>query len=294
MPPPLLHALLNPAAFALRQALCFRRRGYTEGPLDLSKVSARLREQLESPRVRALAEAYGVDAYRDRLGHAAYTKSLFACDVLDRTRHHVPVLTGLTPGAPCRVLDVGTKNFESAPGLWCAAQKRSGLAPEAIQLAGAEIDPYVIYRSLYSRADAAAYYAGLLPGRVRYLPGDVCELHEQFDLITWFFPFLTPSPLLWWGLPWRLLRPEAVFTHVLRCVAPGGTLVLLNHSEEEREVQRGLFVNAGISPWAATFDDLVGRNGQPLHVFAAHGIVPAGETLGSGSGRGHELPESAD
>lgn len=266
MPPPLLQAILNPATFALRQALRFRREGYIEGPLDLEKVSARLRDQLSSPRVRALSEHYGMDAFRDRLGHAAYTKSLFACDVLDRVNAALPLWA--VPSTRVSVLDVGTKNFESAPGLWCAARKLSGLAPEALRLSGAEIDAYVIYRSLHSRADAAEYYAGLLPGPARYVPGDVCDLNECFDLVTCFFPFLTPSPLLWWGLPGHLLRPQAVFDHVCQRVVPGGTLVVMNHSEEEAEIQQDLFRGAGLSPWARTYDDLVGRQGQSLHLFA--------------------------
>lgn len=266
MPPPILQAIFNPAMFALRQALHFRRRGYREGPLDLNKVSPRLREQLLSPRVAALAARYGVDAYRDRLGHAAYTKSLFACDVLDRLP--AELLPWDCPRQTPSALDVGTKNFESAPGLWGALQRGSALPRGALRLVGVEIDAYVIYRNLYSRADAAAYYAGLLPGDARYVPGDVCTVEERFDLVTCFFPFLTPSPLLWWGLPRRLLQPEAFFAHVCARVLPGGLLVVVNHSVEERDIQRGLFTAAGLTPWAATFDDLVGRQGQPLHVFA--------------------------
>ena len=97
---------------------------------------------------------------------------------------------------------------------------------------------------------------------------DHLEKDLKFDLVTCFFPFLTPSPLLWWGLPRRLLQPEAFFAHVCARVLPGGLLVVVNHSVEERDIQRGLFTAARLTPWAATFDDLVGRQGQPLHVFA--------------------------
>jgi len=252
-----LRRLLNPAAFALRQGVRFRRAGYREGPLDLRRVSPRLREQLESPRVHALATKFGIPT--DTLAHAAYTKSLFVCDVLDRLCGE----RGLKiPGGT--VLDVGSKNFEAAPGLHHAAQTLSGTN---ISLTGVEIDAFPVYRNLHSRADAAQYYLDLLPGTHHYVSGDLRTLDSKFGLITWFFPFVTPSPLLWWGLPERHFAPEENFRHVLAQLASGGTLILTNYTPEESEIQAGLFAKAGLTPQRHAMDELVGRAGQSVYVF---------------------------
>lgn len=258
MPPLFVHSLINPLSFALRRALRFRRRGYHEGPLELDSLSPSLRAQLTSPRARELEARYGLAAYRHRLAHAAYTKSLFALDVLDR----VPEFA---PRDAVRLLDIGAKNFEAAPGLHGFAARRSYAFPS---VTGVEIDAYPIYRNLYSRADAAHYYLSLLPGEHRYLAGDIRAHTGQYDLITWFFPFLTPSPLLWWGLPGRYLAPEANFRHVLDLLAPGGTLVTVNYPNEEADIQRELFAGAGLTPWTMLAEGLIGRGGQAVYISA--------------------------
>lgn len=258
MPSPILHRLLNPFTFAVRNALRFRRAGYREGPLDLASLSPSLRADLTSPRARALEARFGLGAYKPRLGHAAYTKSLFALDVLER-------IPALAPVDSLRLLDIGAKNFEAAPGLHGFASRLSYAFPS---LTGVEIDAYPIYRNLYSRADAAHYYLSLLPGEHRYVAGDIRTHAGQYDLIAWFFPFLTPSPLLWWGLPRRYLAPEANFRHVLGLLAPGGTLVTVNYPNEEADIQRELFCDAGLRPWTALAEGLIGRGGQAVYISA--------------------------
>lgn len=254
-----LRRLLNPAAFSVRQAMRFRRAGYREGPLDLGRVSDSLRAQLLSGRASALAARYGIPT--DTLGNAAYTKSLFVCDVFDRLHALAPLET-----ASGAVLDVGAKNFEGAVGLHHALQTLTG---REIALTGVEIDAYPVYRNLHSRADAANYYLGLLPGKHRYVPGDVRGVAGEFGLVTWFFPFVTPAALLWWGLPERFFAPEAIFRHVLSLCAPGSTLVVSNYTEEEAEIQGDLFAMAGIVPERHTMDNLIGRQGQSVYIFVA-------------------------
>lgn len=255
----LLRRLLNPAAFALREALQFRRAGYREGPLDLSRVSPRLRAQLEAPRARALAEAHGLDLLAPRLGHAAYTKSLFVIDLFERLGGQIRIPTGA-----CAVLDVGCKNFECAPGLHAAVARRCG---GEVSLTGSEIDAYPVYRNLHSRADAAHYYLGLLPGEHHYLPGDIRAHAGRYGLITWLFPFVTPSPLLWWGLPGRCFAPEEVFRHVLGLLAPGGTLLVANYTPEEVEAQAALFAGAGLQAEQSVIEEPIGRAGQVIYAF---------------------------
>lgn len=254
-----LRRVLNPAAFALRETLAFRRAGYREGPLDLGRVSARLREQLAGPRARKLAAWSGLEIFAPHLGHAAYTKSLFACDVLERLHTRAPLCLPVP-----EVLDVGSKNFEAAPGLYGAACRIAG---RDVRLTGSEIDAYPVYRNLHSRADAAEYYLRLLPGAHRFVPGDVRGVGGRIGLITWFFPFLTPAPLLWWGLPERFFMPEALFKHVTDLLAPDGTLVVANYTPAEAEIQARLFVQAGIPVRQEVMDDLIGRQGQSVYVF---------------------------
>lgn len=260
-----LRRTLNPLAYRLRQAIAFRRAGYREGPLDPARVSVRLREQFASPQAKAL-DALGLEAYKPRLAHAAYTKSLFVMEVLGRLHAQRPI--ALPNG---RVLDIGSKNFECAPGLHTIANK---FCDASIRLSGVEIDAYPIYRNLHSRADAAEYYLSLLPThtdsdehRHLYVAGDVKAITGQFGLITWFFPFLTPSPLLWWGLPEYLFTPRESFRHVLRLLAPGGTLIITNYTPEEAAIQEELLRNAELAFEREVMDDLIGRSGQSVYVF---------------------------
>ena len=78
----------------------------------------------------------------------------------------------------------------------------------------------------------------------RYLAIDVLAHAERYDIVTWFRPFLDDFPLLQWGLPKRLLQPEALLEHVLARLDPGGTCVIFNQTEHEAELQHAMLQRA--------------------------------------------------
>ena len=55
-----------------------------------------------------------------------------------------------------------------------------------------------------------------------------------------FFPFVTRFALLQWGLPAKEYRPDALLAHAARMLVPGGVLVVVNHTHEERSALRAL------------------------------------------------------
>jgi len=73
-------------------------------------------------------------------------------------------------------------------------------------------------------------------------------LQDRYGLVLWFLPFVQEGALRVWGLPRRFFAPEALFRHVLARVAPGGTLLIVNQGEGERDVQRALFAGIGAAP----------------------------------------------
>lgn len=108
-------------------------------------------------------------------------------------------------------------------------------------------------RRAYGEAKAAAF-----PGS-RFVAGDVRELDGPWALVTWLLPFLTPGPLVAWGLPDRHLRPAELVRHVVDRVAPGGVLLVVNQGEEEHALQLALLADLAPIP--------LGRVDSPLSPF---------------------------
>jgi hypothetical protein len=228
-------APLNAAAFALRRAI-----GWSRG---LPRLHAEPKEHLFdylSQAERAAAEARETDL-RTRFDLAplaaavsrdAYRENLYVLDVLERAAPDA------ARGVSALTTDVGSKDFVYAPAL--AAFTEGGAVH------GVEIDGHVVYRDLYSRADHARAYARLAEPGATYHVRDFAEFRPPAPatLITMFFPFVTEFALVRWGLPRRTYRPQEIFSHAVRLLEPGGLLVVVNHSFEERdrvaELARGL------------------------------------------------------
>ena len=75
----------------------------------------------------------------------------------------------------------------------------------------------------------------------RYAVQSVTEVRETFDLITWFLPYVSTSPLIHGGLPDRFFDPERLLAHVWSILRPGGTLFVINPDREEEQLQVALF-----------------------------------------------------
>jgi len=253
-------ALLNPVAYALRNRLRFRRAGYSERrttPLDALS--------------NTLLTRHGLLPIVDRCYEGSLLSITHALDLLELffRIEPPPIASSL------RLLDVGSKNFEMAPGI-LASLRPFVAQPSHLESTGIELDAYRVYAHGHSRADAAAYFLGFarelgFSAAHRFLAGDVCEHDETYDCITWFSPFLTPAPLLRWGLARRHLRPEATLKHVAARLRPGGLLVIVNQEPEEAELQRAMFDRLGIRARSQTLVSAFPRKHRECHVHCVRG-----------------------
>lgn len=265
-------ALANPGFFWLRNRLRFRRSGYSESPTAQAEPAACFRDWLSGDRPHDLERDYDIGPYRTRMTRASFAATLTFLDALDRVRLQSPILGEWHPdGDALQALDIGCKNFDSAPAIHSFLVRSTGVAEGVVRLTGIEVDAYRIYRSLHSRADVADYYLGLLPDADhRYVAGDFLGHTDSYDFISWFNPFLAPYPLLRWGLPRRLLQPQAMFDHMLGRLKPGGVAVVVSQEEYEHEDTARMLGDAGMSVDALRLTDVAIRTGEAgfAHVLA--------------------------
>ncbi len=135
------------------------------------------------------------------------------------------------------VHDVGSSNF------WYAAALHTFFRPMA--LTGVEVEGHRIYRNGYSRLDYAQGYVEQLPN-TRFVTMDYRLFEQKADVVTAWYPFVTPAPVLAWRLPLSLLDPESLFSRVARNLKPDGLFVMINQGIEEMEVAADRCGKAGL------------------------------------------------
>ena len=82
---------------------------------------------------------------------------------------------------------------------------------------------------------ASFWYADALPN-ARFVVGDYAEFREPADIITAWFPFLTPASILAWRLPLSLLKPERLFRQIQHNLGPKGIFFMVNHGSAEMDL----------------------------------------------------------
>jgi hypothetical protein len=234
--------LLNPFFFRARNVIRFRRKkSFCDASVALSSLPQYAQDQLKSPRHEYLAAKYGLQVYQEHLSYSSLYGAYFFLDVLKQSHDLVP--WNLGRASHVRVLDVGTKNFDAAPALYRFFKKlESDDMSRKVEITGIEIDAFRVYRSLYSRFDVGQFFKNLITVPAgeethRYLPGDFIHHEDKYDAITCFFPFVTSFALLAWGLPNSKLSPKRFVDHLMASLAPGGTAIILNQTEQERDLQ---------------------------------------------------------
>ena len=228
---------LNRVRFALRRALSFSRGApvlpnepkdgvfaYLEGDA-LAKAEARAKELRATYALAALEACSTLLAYRENL----YVTDLLDTHAASRMKHANAVT----------VVDVGSKDFVYAPALLAFAARWSEAPPD---LTGVELDGYVVYKDLHSRADHATAWAKVAGPTARYRVQDFLAFQPDapVQLLTIFYPFVTRFALLRWGLPVSQYRPEALLAHAAGMLDAHGVLVIVNHTHEERGLLRAL------------------------------------------------------
>ncbi|MDT3776086.1 hypothetical protein PJI16_00735 [Nitrospira sp. MA-1] len=154
-------------------------------------------------------------------------------DILDRAKHAL----GWRVPTNQRVCDLGSANFAYAAAL------HTFFHPN--RLAGVEVDGHRLYCNGRSRIDYARGHIQDLP-QTEYVIADYRRFTSQAEIITAWYPFVTPKPLLAWRLPLSLFHPAAVFAQVANNLVIGGTFIMVNHSAAEAEVARGIAEDVGL------------------------------------------------
>jgi SAM-dependent methyltransferase len=176
-------------------------------------------------RIAALANRYGV-RFEDQQDAAGALQAYEYLDWLDQALD----AWGIAAPQGGRVHDVGCASFAYAAALaaWCR--------PKA--LLGIELEGFRRLRGGVNRAQRAAANVARLPAAA-FLIADYAQFEEGADLVTAFFPFVTPTPVLGWRLPLSLLRPEALFQRIAHNLNPGGRFWMVNHGEAEERIAHG-------------------------------------------------------
>jgi len=233
----LLGWLRNELDFRLRMALRLRRPG--------ARLPAEDKEGLFEPdlqeEVRRLVQTYGLQRWERESGRIDFAASLFYLQMIERALVEADVR--LPPIVT--VLDAGCGDWFYVQALYGLLHRFGGERP--VLLHGVEVDAYRPYAGLRSRMDWAEVYMGGLPG-VAYLPGDIRQFSQPVQFACLLFPFLFSADVRRWGLPKRYLQPAELLAHLFGLVAPGGTLVIANLGEAERDEQQRLLAVAGLTP----------------------------------------------
>ena len=156
-------------------------------------------------------------------------------DILDRGWSGA----GLAPPVGAVLCDVGSASF------WYAASLQAFFRPQ--RLVGVEVEGHRLFRDGRTRIDYAAGYLARLPN-AQFVVADYSRYAEPADLITSWFPFLTPAAILAWRLPLSLLAPERLFRRIQHNLSPGGLFFMVNHGSAEAALAERLCVAAGLQP----------------------------------------------
>jgi hypothetical protein len=154
-------------------------------------------------------------------------------DILDRgwAAAGIPRPSG---GVLC---DLGCASF------WYAAALNAFFRPR--ELVGVEVEGHRLFKNGHTRIDYAKGYLSQLTN-ARFVVADYVTFECPADIITAWFPFLSPAAILAWRLPLSLLAPERLFVQIYHNLKPGGLLVLVNHGEAEGRRAEELCIAAGL------------------------------------------------
>jgi hypothetical protein len=172
--------------------------------------------------------------YELRMNSCTATNNYEYLDILDRAWNK----SGLARPAGGVVCDIGCASF------WYASTLQIFFAPR--QLVGVEVEGYRLFKNGYTRIDYASGYLADV-SNARFLVADYRRCELPADVITAWFPFVTPAALLAWRLPLSLLAPDQLLERVYHNLCVGGLFVMVNHGVAEAESAEKLCVAAGLA-----------------------------------------------
>jgi SAM-dependent methyltransferase len=220
---------------SVRHRFWFRlseRLGWSRGPFHENPARALggLFEQRE--RIATLQNRYQVK-FETHFGRATSLNNYEYLDLLDRLWQ----VAGLAAPVPGDLCDVGCANFCYAGALQAFFQPTN--------LLGVDIEGHRLYRDGHTRIDYARGYVAAMPN-ARFMVADYAALDLPADVITAWFPFVTPQAILAWRLPLSLLTPGRLFERIRSNLRPGGVFVMANHGVAEGKIAADWCTAAGL------------------------------------------------
>jgi SAM-dependent methyltransferase len=175
----------------------------------------------EAKRIAALQRRYQV-RFERQLSAATSLRNYEYLEILDDAWTNAGLARLETPA----LCDIGSASF------WYAAALDAFFHPR--QLTGVEVEGYRLFKDGRTRIDYARGYIESL-ANARFVISDYLAFDEPADLITAWFPFVTPAAILAWRLPLSLLCPERLFARIKRNLRAGGLFVMINHGVAEAD-----------------------------------------------------------
>jgi hypothetical protein len=193
-------------------------------------------------RIAALQRRYGV-RFEETLNAASSLNNYEYLDILDRAwsaAAREPSRSASPAGVPTGglVSDVGCASF------YYAAALSAFFRPH--RLIGVEVEGHRLFKNGHSRADHARGYVDRVPN-AEFVIADYAVHACRADVITAWYPFLTPHAILAWRLPLSLLRPAALFERIRANLNAGGRLFMVNHGTRESETAHRLCDAVGLA-----------------------------------------------
>lgn len=210
------------------QALRWSRGAYRETPLGTQLTLTPSQHE----RIEELSTIYGI-RFEQRYPPETSLFNYGYLDLLDRARQDLK----WTIPQQQHVCDVGSANFAYAAAL------QAFFHPT--QLVGTEVDGHRLYCNGRSRIDYAQGHIQDLH-QTNYVVTDYRHHHQPANIITAWFPFVTPKPLLAWRLPLSLFDPAALLTKIANNLVIGGTFVMINHNATEAKVAQSIAESSGL------------------------------------------------
>ncbi|MFC1749511.1 hypothetical protein ACFL2V_11970 [Pseudomonadota bacterium] len=179
-------------------------------------------------RFNQLSGRYALHDWPRLCGTSEYIENLYVLDLLDQ------YLTLSKPHDPG--LDIGCRNFSHLPALNAFTQ---------YPWHGVELDGHARYWNGYTRRAYGEWIARQYPD-CRYIADSLLNIKGSYSVIYWALPFVTPQPLVRWGLPTRFFQPSALLQKAWELLANNGVMLIINQGHHEAEVQQTLFSHIGI------------------------------------------------
>jgi len=204
--------------YHLGERLAWSRGIYRERSAEeLQHLSGIQRERMASLRRRFRVR------FEQRVEQATALKQYDYLDILDQawSAWKLPHSTGGV------IQDIGSSNF------WYAAVLHTFFRPR--EMVGIEVEGHRMYINGYSRLDYAKGYIEDLPNTTFFV-GDYAGYDHPADVITAWYPFVTPDPVLAWRIPLSVLAPHALFSRVAHNLTPHGLFVMVNQGQDEAAI----------------------------------------------------------